>query len=63
MKIEIIPRPKDVAKEDHQLDERLDWIYDEASCSQINFIYSEIAKNTLVIIKIILIYMVKRKWT
>ncbi|MBK7226864.1 MAG: virulence factor SrfB [Saprospiraceae bacterium] len=45
MKIEIIPRPKDVAKEDHQLDERLDWIYDEASCSQINFIYSEIAKK------------------
>ncbi len=45
LKIEIIPRPKDVAKEDHQLDERLDWIYDEASCSQINFIYSEIAKK------------------
>ena len=47
LKIEIIPRPKDVAKEDHQLDERLDWIYDEASCSQINFIYSEIAKKIL----------------
>ncbi len=43
--IEIIPRPKDIAKEDDKLDERLDWIYDEASCSQINYIYAEIAKK------------------
>lgn len=43
--VEIIPRPKDINKPDNETNERLDWIYDEASCSQINFIYAEIAKK------------------
>jgi hypothetical protein len=43
--IEIIPRPKDINKPDVDTNERLDWIYDEASCSQINFIYAEVAKK------------------
>jgi hypothetical protein len=43
--VEIIPRPRDINKPDSETNERLDWIYDEASCSQINFIYAEIAKK------------------
>lgn len=44
-RVEIIPRPKDIKISDENTQDRKDWIYDEASCSQINFIYSEIAKK------------------
>lgn len=43
--IQIIPRPKDISTADDETNKRLDWIYDEASCSQINFIYAEVAKK------------------
>jgi len=45
--LEIIPRPKDLAKNLTQLDARQDWIYDEATCSQLVFLYAEVSKRYL----------------
>lgn len=42
---EIIPATQDIAKRISQLDTRKDWIYDEATCSQLVFVYSLLAKK------------------
>lgn len=42
---EIIPATKDISKKISQLEDRKDWIYDEATCSQLVFIYSLLAKK------------------
>lgn len=42
---EIIPATKDISKKISQLESRKDWIYDEATCSQLVFIYSLLAKK------------------
>lgn len=44
-RIEIVPSGDDISKPQSQLESKEDWIYDESSCSQINFIYSEIVKK------------------
>ncbi|QQS27598.1 MAG: virulence factor SrfB [Sphingobacteriales bacterium] len=46
-KIEIIPSIKDLKKGDQNADTKRDWMYDEATCSQLVFIYAEIAKRYL----------------
>lgn len=43
--IEIVPDAKEIAKPLDKLDSREDWIYDESSASQINFIYGEVVKK------------------
>ncbi|MBS1664760.1 MAG: virulence factor SrfB [Bacteroidetes bacterium] len=45
--MEIIPKPKDLSKGLDQLDTKKDWIYDEATCGQLMFLYSEIAVRYL----------------
>jgi len=45
LELEIIPRPKDVSKNLDQLAFRKDWIYDEATCGQLVFLYAEISKR------------------
>ena len=45
--LEIIPKPKDLAKNLSVLSTRRDWIYDEATCSQLVFLYGEISKRYL----------------
>lgn len=42
---EIIPSIKDLSKKISQLEERQDWIYDEATCGQLVFVYSLMAKK------------------
>lgn len=45
--LEIIPKPKDLAKNLSLLSTRKDWIYDEATCSQLVFLYGEISQRYL----------------
>lgn len=45
--IEIVPRPTDLGKKLHMLDTRIDWIYDEATCCQLVFLYAELSKRFL----------------
>ncbi len=45
--IEIIPSPKDLAKKLSMAREKKDWIYDEATCGQLVFLYAEIAERYL----------------
>lgn len=44
---QIIPSPKDLAKNLSMIRERKDWIYDEATCGQFVFLYAEIAERYL----------------
>jgi len=43
--LEIIPSPKDLSKKLSVIKERKDWIYDEATCGQLVFLYGEISKR------------------
>lgn len=45
--LEIIPKPKDLAKNLNLINTRKDWIYDEATCGQLVFLYAEISKRYL----------------
>ncbi|WP_164490304.1 virulence factor SrfB [Runella sp. SP2] len=45
--LEIIPSPKDLARKRDQVAFRKDWIYDEATCAQLVFLYGEISKRYL----------------
>lgn len=42
---EIIPSTTDLSKKISQLESRKDWMYDEATCSQLVFVYSLLAKK------------------
>ncbi|SKC08133.1 hypothetical protein SAMN05660841_04097 [Sphingobacterium nematocida] len=42
---DIIPSIKDISKRISQLESRQDWSYDEATCSQLVFVYSLLAKK------------------
>jgi hypothetical protein len=44
---EIIPNPKDLSKKLNELEYKNDWIYDEATCCQFVFLYSELSKRFL----------------
>jgi len=45
--LEIIPSPRDLAKKLNSLSEKKDWIYDEATCGQLVFLYGEISQRYL----------------
>lgn len=45
--IEVVPSVKDLRKNLTLLDTRKDWIYDEATCCQLVFLYAEISKRYL----------------
>lgn len=45
--LEIVPSPKDLSRKLDQIGLRKDWIYDEATCSQLVFLYGEISKRYL----------------
>lgn len=45
--LDILPRPKDLGKKLSELSFKKDWIYDEATCSQLVFLYAEISKRYL----------------
>jgi hypothetical protein len=45
--LEIIPKPKDLAKKISELSFKKDWIYDEATCGQLVFLYAEISQRYL----------------
>lgn len=45
--LEIIPKPQDLAKNLSLINTRKDWIYDEATCGQLVFLYAEISKRYL----------------
>lgn len=47
--IKIVPEPKELAKDlqDVRRGDRLDWIYDEATCNQLVFLYAEISERYL----------------
>ncbi|MCC5944873.1 MAG: virulence factor SrfB [Bernardetiaceae bacterium] len=45
--LEVIPSPKDLAKKLSVIDTRKDWIYDEATCAQLVFLYAEISQRYL----------------
>ncbi len=44
---EIVPSVKDLSRDLTELEDRSDWIYDEATCCQLVFLYSEISKRYL----------------
>lgn len=44
---QIIPSPRDLAKNLNMIREKKDWIYDEATCGQFVFLYAEIAERYL----------------
>ncbi|KGE13499.1 virulence factor SrfB [Sphingobacterium deserti] len=44
-KPEIIPSIEDIAKKRSELDDKKDWMYDEATCSQLVFVYSLFSKK------------------
>ncbi|MFM9947416.1 MAG: virulence factor SrfB [Saprospiraceae bacterium] len=46
-KVTVIPSPKDLEKNLSQIDTRKDWIYDEATCCQLVYLYAEISKRYL----------------
>ncbi|QDK77731.1 hypothetical protein EXU85_03620 [Spirosoma sp. KCTC 42546] len=45
--LEIVPSPKDLLKKRDQSAFRKDWIYDEATCGQLVFIYGEVSRRYL----------------
>jgi hypothetical protein len=45
--VEVIPSVKDLTKDLADLSSRQDWIYDEATCCQLVFLYGEISKRYL----------------
>lgn len=45
--IKIIPAPKELGKNLSMAKERKDWIYDEATCGQLVFLYAEISQRYL----------------
>lgn len=45
--IDIVPRPKDLGKKLNMLETRRDWIYDEATCCQLVFLYGELSRRYL----------------
>jgi len=45
--LEIIPSPRDLGKKLSQIDNRKDWIYDEATCCQMVFLFGEVSKRYL----------------
>lgn len=47
LEIEIIPSPKELSRNLSMVNERKDWIYDEATCGQLVFLYSEVSKRYL----------------
>jgi hypothetical protein len=44
---EVVPSVKDLSRDLTELEDRSDWIYDEATCCQLVFLYSEISKRYL----------------
>jgi hypothetical protein len=44
---EIIPNPKDLSLKLNELEFKKDWIYDEATCCQLVFLYAELSKRYL----------------
>jgi hypothetical protein len=44
---EIVPSVKDLSRKQNEADDRVDWIYDEATCCQMVFVYSEIKERYL----------------
>lgn len=44
---DIIPSPKDLGRKINAFENKKDWIYDEATCSQLVFLYAEISKRYL----------------
>jgi hypothetical protein len=47
LNFEVIPSPKDLAKKLDVSDTKKHWIYDEATCCQLVYLYSEISKRYL----------------
>lgn len=45
--MEIVPSVRDLGRDMTQFDKRRDWIYDEATCCQLVFMYAEVSKRYL----------------
>ena len=45
--LEVVPSPKDLSKKLSELSFKRDWIFDEATCSQLVFLYAELSQRYL----------------